>query len=347
MEILVLYPEIMPYNLPVWRIIRDKGYTIKVVQLGSKKLTPFEYGGEKGIEVHDISEWPDYKSFVESNYSESLQLLFVSEVMNQWYWKLARKYRKHNKDLPIVLGSDAQWTGSRNNYLKKICFGFTYKQIFTNVMSAGLWQVVYALKIGFKRDQILTPLYCADNDVYYSVDIERKAKNYPRRFLFVGRLNKVKGIHEIIEAWNGISDKKNWTLTMIGNGPMEEELKKVKNLEILPFKQQNEISDIMQESGCALVPSLTEPWGLVIHEAVAAGLPIIVSKNCGATNQFVRNYYNGLLVDGGNVDSLRTAMIKIIESKTEDLLLMSKRSRKMSESIKPEHVAYTLMGLIK
>ena len=208
----------MPYNLPIWRIIRDRGYKIKVIQLGSKKLTPFQYRGEEGIEVHDISEWKDYASFKKDNFYGDIKLLFVSEVMNKWYWRLAHKYHAKNKNLPIVLGSDAQWTGNRNNYIKKIFFGLTYKRVFTHVMSAGLWQVVYALKIGFRRHQIITPLYCANNQVYYRVNIEAKKNQYPKRFLFVGRLTEVKGIRQIMEAWNGIEDKKGWSLTMIGNG---------------------------------------------------------------------------------------------------------------------------------
>ena len=47
-----------------------------------------------------------------------------------------------------------------NIHLRKIS-----KRIFTHVLSAGQWQVVYAMKIGFKREQILTPLYCANNEI--------------------------------------------------------------------------------------------------------------------------------------------------------------------------------------
>ena len=138
MDILILYPEVMPYNLPVWRIIRDKGYRIKVIQLNDKKLTPFQYDGEDGISIHNLTEYSNYNEFFKDNYNESIKLLFVSEVMNKWYWRLARKYHKDNKDLPIVLGSDAQWTGCRNNYIKKIFYPFTYKRIKVSQVMAHL-----------------------------------------------------------------------------------------------------------------------------------------------------------------------------------------------------------------
>ena len=236
MDILILYAEIMPYNLPVWRLIRDKGYSLKIIQLGSKKLTPFKYEGEDGIEVHDISEWKDYLSFKVDNYIDDVKLVFVSEVMNVWYWRIARSYHKSNKKLPIVLGSDAQWTGNLHNYIKKTFFRLTYNKVFTHILCAGLWQVVYALKIGFIRKQILTPLYCANNEEYYHVNIDDKKKEYPRRFLFVGRLTEVKGIYQIIEAWNNIKDKKGWKLTMIGNGNLEESLYSVSTIYFCCFK---------------------------------------------------------------------------------------------------------------
>lgn len=346
MDILILYAEIMPYNLPVWRLIRDKGYNIRVIQLGSKKLTPFEWHGEKGIEVYDISYWCDYDSFYDANFDSNTKLVFVSEVMNLWYWKLARQYHKENKTRPIVLGSDAQWTGNKNNYIKKYAFRFTYNKVFTHVLSAGLWQVVYALKIGFKRHQILTPLYCANNAQYYQVDINKKVKIYPRRFLFVGRLTPVKGIEQIVEAWDSIADKKGWKLTMIGNGDLQELISNHKDIELLPFMSQDEICKIMQDSGCALIPSLYEPWGLVIHEAAAAGLPIIVTRNCGATNQFVKDGVNGYLIDENSALSLKSAMERIMNLEGADLINMSERSREFSKSIQPECVSSSILSLI-
>ena len=74
MNILILYAEIMPYNLPVWRYMRDKGYKLTVVQLDNRKLTPFKYEGEEGIEVHNITSYPDYKSFEEKFYNTDNKL---------------------------------------------------------------------------------------------------------------------------------------------------------------------------------------------------------------------------------------------------------------------------------
>ena len=218
--------------------------------------------------------------------------------------------------------------------------------MFTHVLSAGLWQVVYALKIGFKRHQILTPLYCANNEQYYKVDINKKKVEYPKRFIFVGRLTHVKGVEQILEAWDSIERKKNWRLTMIGNGDLHDYISTHKDIELLPFMSQADICKIMQDSGCALIPSIYEPWGLVIHEAAAAGLPIIVTRNCGATNQFVKDGVNGYLIDEDNTLSLKSAMEQIMNLAGDELINMSERSREFSRSIQPECVSSSLLSLI-
>ena len=348
MNILILYAEIMPYNLPVWRYMRDKGYKLTVVQLDNRKLTPFKYEGEEGIEVHNITSYPDYKSFEEKFYNTDNKLVLMCEGPFKWYWKLARLYHKTMPNIPVVVGVDAQWTGKRNNYIKKFAFPLTYGKVFTNVQCAGLWQVMYALKIGFKRNQVIKPFYCAQNDIYYTVDIDKKRASYPKRFLFIGRFNEVKGIREMIQAWQNIRDKKGWTFTMVGNGPMEAEMQKYKDIiDMRPFMQQEDIAKLMQESGCSMIPSRFEPWGLVVHEAAAAGMPMIVSRDCGATNQFAIDGYNGIVINEVTAESVQKAMERIINMSDEELLILAENSREMSKSIQPGHVANALLRLIR
>lgn len=346
MNILILYAEVMPYNIPVFKEITKMGYRLNVVQIDKKKLTPYKPEIE-GMELKNLSSFSSYGSF--KTYCDSVNpvLIMVSEVMEKWYWKYIWRYSVKHNDIPVVCGSDAQWTGNLHNWMKKLAFRFTYGQSFTHILSAGLWQVDYATRIGFKRDQILTPLYCANNGLYQQVDLENKKMSFPKRFIFVGRLNPVKGIANIIDAWDGIADKQGWKLTMIGNGDMADEIQKHADIELRPFMSQSEICKLMNESGCALIPSLYEPWGLVIHEAAAAAMPIIVSKHCGATYKFVVNGLNGYTINENSTEELKLAMLKIMNSSSSELYEMGKHSRRLSYNIQPIDVASALVSLIK
>jgi len=346
MNILILYIEVMPYNLPVFEELVKNGYSVKVVQLDKYKITPYTPADTSGVEIVNLSTFKSYTDF--ANYCMACEpvLIKVCEVKELWYWRIAYTFHKRNKRLPIVLGSDAQWKGSRNNWMKKIFFRITYKQCYTHVLAAGLWQCLYALKIGFRREQLLTPYVSAHNELFLQVNIQHKEKKYPRRFIFTGRLVEIKGIKILLEAWKTITDKKEWKLTIIGSGNLESLIQHYEDIELKQFLSQSEIGKIMEDSGCALVPSLYEPWGLVLHEAAAAGLPVIATRNCGAAYQFVVNKYNGYLIDEGDVASLRDAMLKIINSSDDDLLRMAINSRLISFKITSVDVANALISVI-
>lgn len=344
-NILILYSEVMPYNIPVFRILGENGYILTVIQLDHAKLTPFIFLEFEGITSKCISDFKNYNEFILYCINIDPCLVFVSEVMNLWYWKAARQFKK-KVTIPIVLGSDAQWTGSRNNWIKRICCKFTYQLCFTHIFVAGLWQCEYARKIGFIRNQISFPLHSANTYLYQKISIENKKEKYPKRFLFVGRFHPNKGLSYLFEAWKQINDKDGWGLTVIGNGPLENLVLEQDNVEVLDFQSQERICEIMSGIGCSIVPSIIEPWGLVIHEAVAAGLPIVVTSLCGATNQFVIDKYNGYIIDERSVEDLKNAMVKIIEASKEELLIMAERSRQLSYRITPEITSYSLLSLI-
>ncbi len=65
---------------------------------------------------------------------------------------------------------------------------------------------------------------------------------------------------------------------------------------------------------CLILPSYNEPWGLVVNEAMAASLPIIISDQCGASLDLVKNEYNGYIVKAGDVGDIANAIKKLIEN---------------------------------
>ena len=109
MNILILYAEVMPYNIPVFKEITKMGYRLNVVQIDKKKLTPYKPEIE-GMELKNLSSFSSYGSF--KTYCDSVHpvLIMVSEVMEKWYWKYIWRYSVKHNDIPVVCGSDAQWT---------------------------------------------------------------------------------------------------------------------------------------------------------------------------------------------------------------------------------------------
>ena len=77
------------------------------------------------------------------------------------------------------------------------------------------------------------------------------------------------------------------------------------------MKQAEQLPPIYASAGCFVLPSLSEPWGLVVNEAMASGLPVLVSNRCGCAPDLVREGENGFLFDPARPDELACLMERI------------------------------------
>jgi 1,2-diacylglycerol 3-alpha-glucosyltransferase len=109
-----------------------------------------------------------------------------------------------------------------------------------------------------------------------------------------------------------------WSLVLLGDGPLRETLNSqlsTLNLHdhvLLPgFKQYGELPAYYGLAGAFIHASTTEPWGLVVNEAMASGLPVLVSNRCGCATDLVQEEKNGFTFDPYAVEQLAQLMLKI------------------------------------
>ncbi len=97
--------------------------------------------------------------------------------------------------------------------------------------------------------------------------------------LFVGRLSAEKGIGMLLDAWS-VSDTGDLTLRIIGDGPLraDVEQRKIGGVELAGWMSPDELAKELRSARALLVPSLSyEPFGLVLIEGMAAGMPVVAS----------------------------------------------------------------------
>lgn len=130
----------------------------------------------------------------------------------------------------------------------------------------------------------------------------------------VGRLVKRKGFEYLIRSMKLLPS--DIILLIIGDGPMELELKNLtteNNLDdrviFVGYKTREEIYEYLQNADCFVLSSLHEGLGIVVQEAMYAGLPI-VSTNDGGQTDLIKDPRNGILVEPGNVEMLAAAIYK-------------------------------------
>jgi glycosyltransferase involved in cell wall biosynthesis len=340
MTILYLYAELMGYQIPVFRELVENYQTeIHVVHWDKKKLTPYTPPESKNIAYYKRSEYnlSELEKLVNKIKPE---LVYVSGWMDSEYLKVCKKLRKNN--IPVVAGSDTQYRGGLRQNIGRIYFKLFLKNHFSHIWVAGPYQYEYARKLGFSNKTILFSCLTADTNLFkYKPNLEKK-----RNFLFVGRFEKEKGIAILLKSWNNIQDKKGWTLTFVGNGSMKEELLQDKSVVVKNFMQPEKLVGEFEDSGCFILPSVYEPWALVIHEAVSAGLPIIATNVCGASPVFITSNYNGYICQPNHIVDLQRKIEKIMNLNERELALFSQRSHEKSKVITPELVAASFISAI-
>jgi len=174
--------------------------------------------------------------------------------------------------------------------------------------------IAYARRIGFPSDRIAQGLYTCDTGLFRPVGQTRhqvdSSADWPKVFLFLGQFIERKGLDLLIEAYRRYrqTTPDPWELWCAGSGPLETLLGRVPGVRRLPFQPPAACAKLMGKAGALILPSRWDHWGVVIHEAACAGLPIIASRGCGAIYDLVEEEVNGYMFRVGDIAALTNRM---------------------------------------
>lgn len=175
-------------------------------------------------------------------------------------------------------------THSIYNFSKKGFYRNFAKWIFNNsdvVLTLSKQSKNEIENLGISEDKIKVFTYWVDLDIFKKILTAKRDLSWSDKFvvLFVGRLVAEKGIKELLgtaQIWN-----KNITLAIIGNGPVEEDIRKIKrnNLIYLGKVENNKLPLYYSAADLLIVPSVSEEgFGRVILESLSCGTPVIGSR---------------------------------------------------------------------
>lgn len=136
-----------------------------------------------------------------------------------------------------------------------------------------------------------------------------------RHFTVIARFVPQKNLAAAIEAYAFYCSEcagRPRELHLCGTGPLEGELKRMAaglpGVQFRGYLQEEEIARTLASSLALILPSIEEPFGLAINEAIALGVPVIASTNCGACDLLVRTAVNGYVVEPDNVEGMARFM---------------------------------------
>lgn len=187
-----------------------------------------------------------------------------------------------------------------------------------------LYRISLTFASGIRHVQLLECLrYCGEIRISRGVGIinlpkfSPVKKVYKKKFVYVGRISKVKNLNMLITLFNELDD---FSLTIVGDGEELPSLKEFANSNItfLSSVENNSLKNILLAHNIFILPSLSETWGLVVEEALYFGLPVIISENCGSV-ELIEVNKNGYIFNPKDICSLKDCILRIDQPTYEKL----------------------------
>ncbi|MER8758336.1 glycosyltransferase [Mesorhizobium sp. M0976] len=244
----------------------------------------------------------------------------------------------------VVLQSDSNWQGTlRQHLVDPIRHRAFLRRHFDGVFVPGTSGTMYAQRMGYRSSTVFEGLYGADPTLFNGGP---PLHSRPKRFLFVGRLVQVKCVVALAQAFvHFAADRSDWSLQICGAGPLRDQLPHHPLIEVSDFLQPAQLADVFRNARCLVLPSLSEPWGLVAHEAVLSGCALALSQVVGAAADLATKS-NSILFRPGDVNAIADALHSIASWDTIRWQEAESTSRSVATKFGPEPFANAVAQFI-
>jgi glycosyltransferase involved in cell wall biosynthesis len=173
--------------------------------------------------------------------------------------------------------------------------------------------------------------------------------------LFIGQFEDRKGVFDLLDAFRSLPGE-SLKLSLVGNGTLEQAIRQRAQadprVQIIGFVPQAELPERLAQARCLVLPSVTtdldrEPWGLVVNEAMHAGIPVIATDTVGAAaGELVRDGRNGYVVPERDPVALAQAIGRLLDDR-ELALSMGRQAREDAERFNYAAMADAFQGAVE
>jgi glycosyltransferase involved in cell wall biosynthesis len=278
-------------------------------------------------------------SLAELFHKQKITALLINGWVPQAYWQAA--FQAYRAGIPVLL------RGETNDLrkiprLKELAKRLLLKLLFDRIsvfLTVGVANRRFYLKYGVPEYKMAAAPYCVENERFFQAStVFRKHRDELREawkiskdsvcFLFSGKLIHKKHVLDLIDAFGKIVDKSKQSqptklphLLIVGDGALKPAIQeKAERLRIAVgrplisvtgFLNQTEMPKAYAIADCLVLPSdAGETWGLVVNEAMACGLPAIVSDQVGCGPDLIDAGATGEIFQMGNVEALARVMME-------------------------------------
>jgi 1,2-diacylglycerol 3-alpha-glucosyltransferase len=260
------------------------------------------------------------------------------------------------RNQPAILLSESKENDAIRSFLKE-WFKSKIVQLYRAAVVGGQIHKRYLIKLGIPDEAIFLGYNVVGNEAFHLDRLQwlLPPLNTPY-FLAINRFINKKNLPFLISAYAAYRQavgERAWKLVLCGDGELRPQIEQqiielgLTNFIDLPgFLQQEELLPYFAHARCFIHSSIQEQWGLVVNEAMAAGLPVIVSNSCGCFEDLVLEGINGFGFDLENKQQLIDLMIDVSSEKF-NLEQMGRASLEHIQNFSPNYFAKGLCQAIE
>jgi 1,2-diacylglycerol 3-alpha-glucosyltransferase len=267
------------------------------------------------------------------------------------------------RGLPVIVMSEsARKDEARTSWKEMIKRRIV--DLYAAALVGGQRHVEYLVELGMPRERIFTGYDVVDNEYFRQRSEEIRSQRSEVRqkyslpenyFLASARFIEKKNLPGLIRAYaeyrrkseisnqqSAISNQNSpWDLVLLGDGPLKtdlchliSDLRLDRHVHLPGFKSYNELPIYYGLARAFVHASTSEQWGLVVNEAIASGLPVIVSERCGCAPELVQD--NGFTFDPTNEHELAVQLLKVAMLSQEERNQLAEASYRIAVNFAPK-----------
>lgn len=266
------------------------------------------------------------------------------------HWAL--QYLCHKLRIPLLFIGETFSDG--NSSIRRMLRGPLLHYFFKNVahfIAIGDKTHAFYRNWEIPKERITLAKYCVDTRFFTlpkpeAAEVRKKTRaalGIPEDAfvaLFVGRLFERKRPHDVLSIHQWYREEKNYHTIIVGNGPMENELKErskeFQRVHFVGFQNQKGARDHYHAADVLIVPSDYETWGLVINEAFCAGIPAVVTSTCGASGDLVLHGDTGFSYPVGNIPRAISFVDRLVKQPAQAKIMGEQAQKLVHSEYSPE-----------
>lgn len=365
-RLVILTEIIAPYRIPVFNALAACGdVQLHVIFLSENDPSLRQwhvYKDEIKFSYEVLTSWRrrigKYNALLNSGVGSALRRAQPDAVLCGGYsylasWQAAFWAKGHG--VPVLLWSESTALDIRRKHYLVEWFKQKFRKRCQAFVAAGKTSRDYLLTLGASSssvfiapDAVDVHFFAAAAEKAHQQEREiRTRNNLPTRyFLCVGRLIKEKGVYELLDAYAKLdaSVRSRIGLVFVGEGPARKELERWAAaiqqgmIRFCGWVHREQIPEIYALADAFVFPTYSDPWGLVVNEAMACSLPIVASQVAGCVPDLVQDGWNGFAVQPRDVEGLVRSM-QLLFDDPESARRMGSRSFQRIQDYTPERCA--------